>query len=118
MKGKVVNAGETEGIVARHFDELDKTLLEHLGKAHILMPDIVRGKYETLESAVLHNNWPTLKEAKGKFVFVLDDSGSKRDMYISGHPSLRGRNNVCQRIAWHSGSRFSDQKQCQSSPDT
>ncbi len=91
VKGKVVNAGETEGIVARHFDELDKTLLEHLGKAHILMPDIVRGKYETLESAVLHNNWPTLKEAKGKFVFVLDDSGSKRDMYISGHPSLRGR---------------------------
>jgi hypothetical protein len=91
IKGKVANAGETEGIAVKDFDELDKTLLEHLGKAHILIPDMVRGQYETLESAVLHDNWPTLKEAKGKFVFVLDDSGGKRDMYIAGHPSLSGR---------------------------
>jgi len=91
VKGKVADAGKTEGIAARDFDNLDKVLLEFLGKRHILTPDQVRGKYETLESAVLHDNWPTLKEAKGKFVFVLDDSGSKRDMYIAGHPSLRGR---------------------------
>lgn len=91
IKGKVANAGETEGFAVKDFDELDKTLLEHLGKAHILIPDMVRGQYETLESAVLHDNWPTLKEAKGKFVFVLDDSGGKRDMYIAGHPSLSGR---------------------------
>lgn len=91
VKGKVATAGETEGIATRDFDELDKTLLTHLNKAHILMPDMVRGEYETLESAVLHDNWPILKEAKGKFVFVLDDSGAKREMYVAGHPSLRGR---------------------------
>jgi hypothetical protein len=91
VKGKVSNAGETEGISPEDFDELDKTLLEHLGKAHILTPDMVKGKYETLESAVLHDNWPTLKEAKGMFVFELDDSGAKREMYIAGHPSLGGR---------------------------
>jgi hypothetical protein len=91
VKGKVNTGGDTEGITAEDFDDLDKALLEHLGKTHILMPDLVRGKYKTLESAVLHDNWPKLKEAKGKFVFVLDDSGSKRDMYIAGHPSLQGR---------------------------
>ncbi len=91
VKGKAANAGEPEGIAPRHFDELDKILLAHLNKAHILMPDMVRGEYETLETAVLHDNWPTLKEAKGKFVFVLDDSGAKREMYVAGHPSLRGR---------------------------
>ena len=91
VKGKVADAGTTEGITAKDFDDLDKALLEYLGERHILTPDMVRGKYESLESAVLHDNWPTLKEAKGKFAFVLDDSGSKRDMYIAGHPSLRGR---------------------------
>jgi len=91
VKGKVASAGQMEGITAKDFDNLDKTLLEHLGEKHILTPDQVKGKYETLESAVLHDNWPTLKEAKGRFVFVLDDSGAKRDMYIAGHPSLGGR---------------------------
>lgn len=91
VKGKVADAGTMDGITAGDFDDLDKALLEHLGEKHILAPDRVRGKYESLEGAVLHDNWPTLKEAKGKFVFVLDDSGRKRDLYIAGHPSLRGR---------------------------
>ena len=91
VKGKVASADTTEGIAARHFDDLDKALREHLGEKHILTPDMVRGKYESLESAVLHDNWPMLKDAKGKYVFVLDDSDSKREMYIAGHPSLRGR---------------------------
>ncbi|WP_439558965.1 phosphatidylinositol-specific phospholipase C1-like protein [Dyadobacter sp.] len=91
VKGKIATDSEKEGITARDFDYLDKALLEHLGEKHILTPDQVRGKFESLESAVLNDNWPALKEAKGKFVFVLDDSGSKRDLYIAGHPSLRGR---------------------------
>jgi hypothetical protein len=91
VKGKIATDGKTEGITAKDFDNLDDILLEHLGEKHMLTPDQVRGKFESLESAVLHDNWPTLKEAKGKFVFVLDDSGSKRDMYIAGHPSLHGR---------------------------
>ncbi|MCF2489054.1 phosphatidylinositol-specific phospholipase C1-like protein [Dyadobacter sp. CY347] len=91
VKGEIATDGNTEGITAKDFDNLDEILLEHLGEKHILTPNQVTGKFESLESAVLNDNWPTLKEAKGKFVFVLDDSGSKRDMYISGHPSLRGR---------------------------
>jgi hypothetical protein len=71
--------------------QLDTVLLNHLGKEHIITPDEVRGKYKTLNEAVLRGNWPTLKQAKGKFLFILDDKSTKRDMYIAGHPSLKGR---------------------------
>lgn len=90
-------AGQNSGLASSEtfdenaFNELDKVLTEKLGKNHIITPDIVRGKYETLESAVLNNNWPTVKNAKGKFLFLLDDHAAKRDMYVAGHPSLKGR---------------------------
>lgn len=73
------------------FDELDKVILEHLGKEHIILPDEVRGKYNSLQDAVLHQNWPKLSQAKGKFIFVLDATGKKRATYILNHPSLKGR---------------------------
>ncbi|HMH22296.1 MAG TPA: phosphatidylinositol-specific phospholipase C1-like protein [Puia sp.] len=73
------------------FDELDKSLEDNLGKEHLITPDMVRGSYNTLESAVLHGNWPSLKAAKGKFLFILDDRETKRALYIDGHPSLKGR---------------------------
>jgi hypothetical protein len=82
---------EPEPFTSKTFDELDRTIIDGLGMDQLITPDKVRGNYTTLETAVLHNNWPTLKAAKGKFMFILDDSGAKRDMYIAGHPSLKGR---------------------------
>jgi hypothetical protein len=73
------------------FDALDKEIRDYLGADQLITPDQVRGKYATLESAVLHRNWPTLRAAQGKFVFVLDELGEKRATYIQGHPSLKGR---------------------------
>lgn len=72
------------------FDALDKELRKGLGNK-LITPDMVRGKYKTLEEAVLNDNWPTLKKAKGKFLFILDNNGAKRDMYALNHPSLKGR---------------------------
>ena len=72
------------------FDALDKELHKGLGNK-LITPDMVRGKYKTLEEAVLNNNWPTLKKAKGKFLFILDNNGAKRDLYALNHPSLKGR---------------------------
>lgn len=72
------------------FDALDQELRKGLGNK-LITPDMVRGKYKTLEEAVLHNNWPTLKKAKGKFLFILDNNGAKRDLYALNHPSLKGR---------------------------
>ncbi|WP_090157613.1 phosphatidylinositol-specific phospholipase C1-like protein [Dyadobacter soli] len=94
-KGRVSNdnnsLGSSENFTEKTFEALDKVITEKLGKNHIITPDMVRGKYENLESAVLAGNWPTVKNAKGKFLFLLDDHGAKRDMYIAGHPSLKGR---------------------------
>ena len=55
------------------FDRLDSVLEDGLGKEHLITPDMVRGQYATLESAVLAGNWPSLKAARGKFLFILDD---------------------------------------------
>ena len=73
------------------FNQLDSALISGLGKQHILMPNAVKGKYKTLNEAVQHGNWPTVKQASGKFLFILDDKAGKRQLYISGHPSLAGR---------------------------
>lgn len=73
------------------FDELDLVIKENLGESHLISPDEVKGKYATLEQAVLNQNWPKMSSAKGKFIFVLDATGRKRATYIEGHPSLKGR---------------------------
>ena len=73
------------------FDELDKSIIENLGLKHLITPDLVRGKFKTLEEAVLNQNWPTVKVSKGKFMFVLDAVGEKRAAYIKDHRSLKGR---------------------------
>jgi hypothetical protein len=52
---------------------------------------MVRGSFETLESAILKTGWPDLNKIKGKVLFVLDASGKKNDLYKVGHPSLSGR---------------------------
>ena len=80
-----------EKFTAETFDQLDKVIVGTLGSKRLLTPDQVRGSYPSLEQAVLSAHWPTLKAAKGKFVFVLDEVGAKRAAYIQGHPSLKGR---------------------------
>jgi hypothetical protein len=89
MKGEGFSA--PEAFTPATFDALDQAILASLGKEKVITPDEVRGKYPTLEAAVLKNNWPTLKQAKGKFLFILDQKGEKMEMYIKGHPALKGR---------------------------
>ena len=60
---------QPEVFTSKTFDELDAVIIENLGKEHIINPDLVRGKYKTLEEAILANKWPKLSQAKGKFLF-------------------------------------------------
>jgi len=57
----------------------------------LITPDDVRGHRATLERAVLKDGWPTLKESRGRLLFALDNTDLKRDLYLAGHPSLKGR---------------------------
>lgn len=79
-----------EDFTAEVFEALDNELRKGLGNK-IITPDNIRGKYKTLEEAVLNGNWPTLKKARGKFLFMLDNNGAKKDLYALNHPSLKGR---------------------------
>lgn len=80
-----------EAFTTQTFNQLDQTLIQYLGKEKIITPDVVRGKYKTLLEAVKHQNWPKLSRAEGKFLFILDAKGDKRDRYIAGHPALKNR---------------------------
>jgi len=73
------------------FDGWDQEILKGLGRDLVITPDDVRGQYKTLEEAVLAQAWPKLSGVRGKFFFVLDETGRKLDTYVDGHPSLRGR---------------------------
>ena len=73
------------------FSRLDKEILDNLGRNYVLTPDDIRGSYPTLEQAVLAGHWPSMKTARGKFFFILDEGGDHRTSYIAGHPSLKGR---------------------------
>jgi hypothetical protein len=89
--GKSPFGTEPELFTEKNFDEMDAVIFKNLGKDKLITPDMVRGSFKTLEEAVLHNNWPTLASAKGRFMILLDNNNDLRDLYIKGHPSLKGR---------------------------
>jgi hypothetical protein len=73
------------------FDAWDAEIVRGLGRDRLITPDDVRGSYPTLEQAALAHAWPTLGNSRGKFLFVLDETGAKQETYLEGHPSLKGR---------------------------
>lgn len=88
------NSAEVLPFTEEVFDQLDDLVISVLGKENLIMPDEIRGDYDTLEEGILANNWPTLKESLGKFVFMLLPSAaglSLNDGYIKNHPVLENR---------------------------
>jgi hypothetical protein len=59
------------------------------GLDKVITPDKVRGTFATLKEAVRANNWPTIGESRGKFIFVME--GGAQEEYLQGHPSLQNR---------------------------
>lgn len=72
-------------------DDLDNEVKEIFGDdlEKVITPDMVRGNHNTLKEAVLANNWPTIGECRGKFIFVMQ--GASNNFYLQNHPSLRDR---------------------------
>lgn len=81
---------EPEPFTSATFDALDAEIRSVFPPSEIITPDDVRGRYETLNQAVLAGNWPSLKSARGKVVFLMDQR-PVGPVYLEGHPSLRGR---------------------------
>jgi hypothetical protein len=75
---------------AATWDAMDAEIRSVFKESEIITPDKVRGGAATLEEAVLAGKWPTLKEARGKVVFLLYNRSSAAP-YLSGHPMMKDR---------------------------
>ena len=71
-------------------DALDAEIRSVFRPGEVITPDQVRGRHATLPEAVAHGGWPTLKAARGKVVFLLDQRNVTA-AYLEGHPALKGR---------------------------
>lgn len=84
------NAVKTEPFTASVFDALDKEIRSVFKPDEMITPDDVRGDAATLVEAVHADKWPTLAQARGKVIFLMDQK-HVGPIYTSGHPSLRDR---------------------------
>lgn len=76
------------------FDEVDDSIRNILGSGKLFTPDDLRGDMPTLEAAALAKRWPTLAQARGKFLFLFLVPGMNLPAfapYLEGRPSLQGR---------------------------
>ncbi len=81
---------EPEPFTSSTFDALDAEIRSVFPASEMITPDDVRGRYDTLNEAVLAGHWPSLASARGKVVFLMDQR-AVGPVYLAGHPSLRGR---------------------------
>jgi hypothetical protein len=86
------------GVVALDFDDsaferLDAALRAAIPAAQLITPDEVQGRYPTLREAVHAGNWPTLRAARGRFLFAIDESDAIGAAYRGKRANLEGR--VC-----------------------
>ena len=84
------DAPKTEPFTPAVFDALDAEIRSVFQPGEIITPDEVRGSYKTLNEAVVAGKWPTLAEARGRVIFLMDQKKAGPS-YLEGHPSLRGR---------------------------
>ena len=76
---------------AAAFDALDAEILSVFPRDRLITPDDVQGHYPTLRDAVMALHWPSLGQARGKFLFVLNDTPRKAALYRGQRKSLEGR---------------------------
>lgn len=76
---------------AAAFDALNAAILSVFRPGEIITPDMVQGSYPNLRVAVLAGGWPTLGAARGKVIFLLDDSRAKVALYRGSRRALEKR---------------------------
>jgi hypothetical protein len=90
----VPGMADYERFTPQVLDALDAEIASVFPESERITPDQVRGKYATLPQAVAAKGngggWPTLKAARGKVVFLLDQTNITPN-YVAGHPALKGR---------------------------
>ncbi len=75
----------------QELDGIDDEIRSVFSRSDLIVPDDVRGRRASLEQAVLERGWPTLAQARGRFMFALINGGATREAYVAGHAALAGR---------------------------
>jgi len=73
------------------FAQLDREISSLFTPEELITPDEVKGAYPTLREAVRAGAWPSLTQARGKVIFLLDDSPQKAALYAGPNQALEGR---------------------------
>ena len=76
---------------AAAMDAVDAEIRSVFKPRELITPDQVQGSHKTLREAVLAGGWPTLKAARGKFLFAMDESPEVVAVYRGARQSLEGR---------------------------
>jgi len=76
---------------AKAMDAVDAEIRSVFKPGEMITPDQVQGRHKTLREAVLAGGWPTLKAARGKVMFAMDESPAVVAVYRGDRKSLEGR---------------------------
>ncbi|MDB4712820.1 phosphatidylinositol-specific phospholipase C1-like protein [bacterium] len=85
-----VKSAERNTFQVPDFLALEKEILSILDIRQIITPDNVKGNFDSLNKAVTIKGWPSLYQARGRFIFALDNQGEERINYLTLHPELKG----------------------------
>ena len=84
------NAPDADVFTPAIFDAVDAEIRTVFKPSEMITPDEVRGNAPTLNAAIRSKGWPTLQQARGRVIFLLDQRHAS-PVYAEGHPSLKGR---------------------------
>jgi hypothetical protein len=76
---------------AKAMDDVDAEMRAVFRPSQLITPDSVQGRHKTLREAVLAGAWPTLGQARGKFLLAMDESPDVVAVYRGNRRSLEGR---------------------------
>lgn len=70
--------------------KLDESIMSVMGKDKLITPSLLMGENRTLRNVAANNDWISLSEAMGKFMFMLHP-GDCTDRFIALDPALRSQ---------------------------
>lgn len=72
-------------------DALDDEIRAAVPAGQMITPDQMQGSHSSLREATIAHAWPSLAQARGKVIFVLNDDAAKAKAYQGARKSLEGR---------------------------
>ena len=76
---------------SKAMDAVDAEMRAIFRPDQLITPDKVQGKFSTLREAAAAGAWPTLKQARGKFLLAMDESPDVVAVYRGARRNLEGR---------------------------